>query len=69
VFPAGTVFSDHKVSGPIVVHCIEGEIAFTAMGEAKTLQAGELLYLMPNEPHAIKAITDAVVLLTIIFKA
>jgi quercetin dioxygenase-like cupin family protein len=69
VFPAGTVFSDHKVSGPIVVHCIEGEIEFTAMGEAKTLQAGELLYLMPNELHAIRAITDAVVLLTIIFKA
>ena len=26
VFPAGSEFPDHKVSGPIVVHCIKGEI-------------------------------------------
>jgi quercetin dioxygenase-like cupin family protein len=68
VFPAGSEFPDHRVSGPIVVHCLKGEIEFTAMGETKTLKPGQLLYLMPNEPHTLRAITNAVVLLTIIFK-
>lgn len=68
VFQAGSEFPDHSVSGPIVVHCVKGEIEFTAMGETKALKPGQLLYLMPDERHALRAITDAVVLLTIIFK-
>jgi quercetin dioxygenase-like cupin family protein len=67
VFQAGDEFPNHKVSGPIVVHCIKGEIEFTAMGVTRTLKPGQLLYLMPDEPHSIQAIADAVVLLTIIF--
>ncbi len=69
VFPAGAEFPNHKVSGPIVVHCIKGEIEFTAMGATRTLKPGQLLHLMPDEPHSLRAIADAVVLLTIIFKA
>lgn len=68
VFPAGSEFPDHSVSGPIVVHCIKGEVEFTAMGETRILKPGQLLYLMPDEPHSLRAITNAVVLLTIIFK-
>ncbi len=68
VFPAGEEFKSHKVSGPIVVHCIKGEIEFTAMGATQTLKLGQLMYLMPDEPHSIRAVNDAVVLLTIIFK-
>ena len=69
VFPAGGEFPDHKVSGPIVVHCIEGEIEFVAMGVTRILKTGQLVYLLPDEPHSIRAISDSVVLLTIIFKA
>ena len=69
VFPAGDEFPTHSVSGPIVVHCIKGEIEFVAMGTTKILKPGQLVYLKPDEPHSIRAIVDAVVLLTIIFKA
>ena len=68
-FPAGGEFSDHKVSGPVVVHCLKGEIEFVAMGATRVLKPDQLVYLMPDEPHSIRAITDSVVLLTIIFKA
>ncbi len=37
------------------------------MGASKTLSAGQLLYLLPNEMHSLLALTDAVVLLTIVF--
>lgn len=69
VIPAGKEFSSHKVSGPCVVHCIEGKIALTAMGKTQAITPGQLLYLMPDEPHSVRAETDSVVLLTIIFMA
>lgn len=66
--PAGKKIPNHKVSGPITVHCIKGQIDFTAMGATQELQPGELLHLMPGEPHSLHAVVDSVVLLTIIFK-
>jgi len=68
VLTAGKEIPTHKVSGPIVVHCIKGEIEFTAMGAKQVLTAGQLLHLTPDDPHSVKAIEDSVVLVTIIFK-
>lgn len=67
VFRAGETLESYKVTGPIVVHCISGMIKFTAMGTTSTLKSGQLLYLLPNELHSLQALTDAVVLLTIVF--
>lgn len=67
VLPANESFSEHKVAGPITVHCTKGKIRFDAMGESKKITAGQLLYLMPGELHSLTAEEDAVVLLTIIF--
>jgi len=69
VLPAGKEFADHKVSGPTVIHCIKGDIELTARGATQHLEPGQLLYLMPGEPHAVRAVSDSVVMLTIIFKA
>ena len=68
VLPAGKEFADHKVSGPCVIHCISGEVECPAMGTTQALTSGQLLYLMPGEPHAVRAVADSVVLLTIVFK-
>jgi quercetin dioxygenase-like cupin family protein len=38
------------------------------MGGTQALTSGQLLYLMPGEPHSVRAVVDSVVLLTIIFK-
>lgn len=67
-FPAGGEFSSHSVSGPIVVHCIKGEIEFEATGTTTILKHDRLVYLNSDELHSIRAITNSVVLLTIIFK-
>lgn len=69
VIPAGKEIPTHKVTGPIIVHCISGKIEFTAMCKTQILVPNQLLYLMPDEPHLVKAVEDSVVLLTIIFKA
>lgn len=69
VIPAGRDIPTHKVTGPIIVHCINGTIELTAMGKTQILLPNQLLYLMPDEPHLVKAVEDSVVLLTIIFKS
>lgn len=67
VLPAGSEMPDHRVDGPIVVHCLEGRIAFTAMDRVQELARGQLLFLAPGEPHSLRGLEDAVVLLTIVF--
>lgn len=66
VLPAGRHLSKHKAPGEIIVQCLEGDITFTTMGEAKKLRTGDMLYLAANEPHALEAIEDSSVLLTIV---
>ncbi|PKM13593.1 MAG: hypothetical protein CVV13_01375 [Gammaproteobacteria bacterium HGW-Gammaproteobacteria-3] len=45
-----------------------GHIECVAIGTTQLLASGQLLYLMPDNPHSVKAVVDSVVLLTIIFK-
>lgn len=66
VIPKDKEFPSHEVSGPITVQCIAGKILFTAMGAAQELHSGQLLYLMPGEPHSLRGIEDSVILLTIL---
>ena len=60
-------FKEHRVAGPITVHCIQGEVEFFAMESAQTLTAGQLLYLERGQPHALRAKSDSIILLTIVF--
>jgi len=66
VLPAGKVLSEHKAPGEITVQCLEGKIAFIALGKTQELTAGQLLYLGAREPHSVKCIEDASFLLTIL---
>lgn len=56
----------HSVPRPITVQCLEGSVAFTALGQTQELEAGQILYLEGGETHALRGITDAAVLLTIL---
>lgn len=66
VVPAGKELKEHKAKGEIVLHCLEGKVAFTALGQTRTLGAGQLLYLPVGEPHAVKGLENASLLLTIL---
>ena len=66
VVPAGREIEEHKAKGEIVVHCLEGRVAFTACGKTQNLEAGKLLYLPTGEPHTVKGIENASLLLTIL---
>jgi quercetin dioxygenase-like cupin family protein len=64
--PAGKEIEEHKAKGEIVVQCLEGRVAFTAFGKTQNLDAGKLLYLPTGEPHSVKGIENASLLLTIL---
>ena len=56
----------HGSKGEVIVHCLEGRVAFTALGKAQALEAGELLVLPAGESHTVTGIEDASLLLTIL---
>ena len=66
VVPAGKEIAEHKAKGEIVVYCLEGRVAYTAFGKAHPLQAGQLFYLPTGEPHSVRGIEDASLLLTVL---
>jgi nucleotide-binding universal stress UspA family protein/quercetin dioxygenase-like cupin family protein len=63
---AGQVIPEHTSQGEILVQCLEGRVAFTALGKTQTLEAGTLVYLPAGEPHALQGIENASLLLTIL---
>jgi quercetin dioxygenase-like cupin family protein len=66
VMSAGKEIAEHKAAGEITVHCLEGRIAFTALGATRELTSGQLLYLSAGAPHSVRCVEDASFLLTIL---
>lgn len=68
VLLAGKSTPAHKVAGEITVQCLEGSVEFTAAGTTQVLRPGSLICLAGNAVHALKAIEDAAVLVTILLR-
>lgn len=64
VIPAGKEIPPHRAPGEILVQCIEGHVAFEHDGHVLDLRPGDLLYLCPQETHALKGLADSSVLVT-----
>jgi quercetin dioxygenase-like cupin family protein len=68
VLPAGKRVQEHAAAGVLVVQCLEGRAAFSALGRTHTLVPGDLLYLPDGEAHAVEALADTSLLLTIVLR-
>ena len=66
VLRAGHGLPQHSVPGAITIHCLEGEAAVTTPSRTSDLRAGQLVMLSGSEPHAVKAVTDASLLVTVL---
>ncbi len=66
LIPESTHIPTYRAQGEVIVHCLEGSVQLMALGENRDLSAGELLYLLVNEPFSIKAIRDASLVVTMI---
>lgn len=62
--PKGRAIPTHHARGEITVHCLEGRIAFTAMGATREVGKGQLIVLAAGEPHSLVGLEDSSVLVT-----
>ena len=67
-FAAGQELSEHMSTSHALIQILSGECEFALAGQPRTLKAGDLLYMPPNLPHAVKATEESSMLLTL-FKA
>ncbi len=65
VLLAGKEMREHKVPGEITLQCIEGCVELRALEKTLTLKTGDLVHLQGNGLHALAAIEDSSMLLTI----
>lgn len=68
VMPARKTMPSHRVRGEITIHCLEGEIDFSMDGQSQRLKAGELVWLEGNVDHALTAVRDSSLLVTIVLR-
>lgn len=67
VVPAGVEIPSHRVPGRITLQCIEGHAQLGLSDATIDLRAGDWVYLDGDEPHSVKGMEDASLLLTILF--
>ena len=64
--PAGKQIAEHTAKGEITVHCLTGLVDFTVSGKTVRLSNGRMLCLSDREPHALHALEDSSLLLTLL---
>lgn len=67
VVRAGAEIPEHKVPGRITLLCIEGMVDLGLSDGPRRLGAGDWIWLQGGEPHSVKGVEDASLLLTILF--
>jgi quercetin dioxygenase-like cupin family protein len=67
VIPRGKEIPTHATRGEITVQCVEGRVAFTTGDLTHELGAGQLVYLRGEQPHSVRGIDNASLLITITF--
>lgn len=64
-FDAGQELTEHTSPHHALVQVLTGRCEFTLAGQARELKAGDLLYMPPGLPHAVKATERFSMLLTL----
>lgn len=68
-FAAGQELSAHTAPMPAMLYFVSGTAELRLGGESKPAAAGTLVYMTPRLEHGIKAVTETVMLLTMIKNA
>lgn len=69
VLRAGEHMRQHDTPGEITVQCLEGAVEFQLDQAVHLLRAGDLLHLQARAPHALRAVQDSSLLVTICLQA
>ena len=66
VLLAGKAMPAHQVDGEVTIQCLEGSIELAVAGTSQLMREGDLICLAGSEVHALKAVEDSSVLVTIL---
>ncbi len=64
-FAVGQELTEHTSTQHAVIQILSGSCEFSLSGVPRTLKTGDLLYMPPNLPHAVKATKQFSMLLTL----
>ncbi|HZQ45712.1 MAG TPA: cupin domain-containing protein [Verrucomicrobiae bacterium] len=64
-FAEGQELTEHTSTQHAIIQMLSGECEFSLAGKAHKLKAGDLVYMPPNLPHAVKATKQFSMLLTL----
>jgi quercetin dioxygenase-like cupin family protein len=64
-FAEGQELTEHTSTQSAVVQILSGECEFSLADKSQVAKAGDLIYLPPNLPHAVKATQKFSMLLTL----
>jgi len=64
-FAEGQELTEHTSTQHATIQILSGECDFSLGGKPHALKAGDLLYLPPNLPHAVRATQQCSMLLTL----
>jgi quercetin dioxygenase-like cupin family protein len=65
VLPAGKLVPRHAVTGPITIFCHQGNLEVQVDADWQPMDTNDLMYLDGDVGHALRALSDAIVLVTI----
>ncbi len=64
-FSEGQELTEHTSTQHALIQILSGECEFSLSGKPHNLKAGDLLYMPPQAPHAVKATKQFSMLLTL----
>ncbi|MBP7178783.1 MAG: hypothetical protein KBA29_07110 [Moraxellaceae bacterium] len=65
VLETGQYLKEHSAAGAMMIQVLKGAIDFEAHGTTQRIEPGHLMYLRDSEPHAVLALENTVLLLSI----
>ncbi len=64
-FSEGQELTEHASTQHAVIQILSGDCEFSLNGKPHAVKAGDFLYMPPNLPHAVRAVTQFSMLLTL----
>ena len=62
----GHVLSEHTSTRAVIINILEGRFRFTINGKDNEVAPGDVIYLAPNDPHAVEALEPSRMSLTLV---
>jgi quercetin dioxygenase-like cupin family protein len=64
-FAAGQELTEHTSTSRALIQILSGACEFFVAGQPRVMKAGDLLHLVPNIPHALRATEPTTMLLVL----